>query len=83
MKRFTADSKEIISLDFANSDQAGLVPTFSFEGTSTPTQSGISWPMLIGFVVFWLALFKCLAVLTAPNADDNHADPATQNALSA
>jgi len=83
MKRFDADSKEIISLDFANSDQAGLATTFSFEGTSAPTRAGISWPMLIGFVVFWLALFKCLAIITAPKRTGPATDSPSQSVLSA
>ena len=67
MKRFGPTSTEKIHLDFGEQAQAGFgLPTFSFEGSAGKPDRVPNLFGLIGFVVFWLVVFKCLTMATAP-----------------
>ena len=66
MKQFGPESTEKIHLDFGETAQAGFLPTFSFEGSAgSPTRIPNLFG-LFGFIGFWLVVFKCLAMMTAP-----------------
>ena len=66
MKRFGPKSTEKIHLGFADTSQAGFLPTFSFEGSAASPGRIPNWFGLVGFILFWLVVFKCLAKVTAP-----------------
>ena len=66
MKRFGPTSTEKIQLDFGETAQAGFLPTFSFEGSAGSPNRIPNWFALFGFILFWLAVFKCLTMVTAP-----------------
>ena len=68
MKRFGPQSKEKIHLDFGEPSQAGFMPTFTFEGSAANPSRIPNWFGLFGFIIFWLVVFKCLAIVTAPKA---------------
>ncbi len=69
MKRFGPESPEKILLNFGEPTQAGFLPEFSFEGSAGKPGRIPNWFGLVGFVLFWLVAFKCLAVVTAPKAN--------------
>ena len=77
MKRFGPESTEKIHLDFGEPSQAGFlpVPTFSFEGGAANPGRIPNWFGLVGFILFWLVVFKCLAVVTAPKEIAGPANP--------
>ena len=66
MKRFGPESTEKIHLGFGDTSKAGFLPTFSFEGSAASPGRMPNWFGLVGFILFWLVAFKCLAVVTAP-----------------
>ena len=62
MKRFGPQSTEKIRL----ASNGSILPSFSFEGTGPSPNRIPNWFTLIGFILFWLVAFKCLAMATAP-----------------
>lgn len=71
MKRFGPESTEKVRVD----SQAGFLPTFSFEGSAAKPGRIPNWFGLVGFIMFWLIVFKCLAVVTAPKVTAAPANP--------
>ena len=65
MKCFGPESKEKIQLGF-DETPAGIPPTFSFDGSAASPGRIPNWFGLVGFVLFWLIVFRYLAKLTAP-----------------
>ena len=69
MERFSADSTEMIKLDFSsNSEFAASQPRFSIEGSGN-VFSRFNVFLLIGFAGFWLLVFFVLNRVTKPLAD--------------
>ncbi|MEL7499382.1 MAG: hypothetical protein AAFN77_17385 [Planctomycetota bacterium] len=69
MKRFTANSQEVIHLDFASNDSASGAPSFSVEGGNEMLSSQFNLPMLLGFVTFWVMVFVLLSRVTRPKQE--------------
>jgi hypothetical protein len=69
MERFSADSTEIIKLDFSsNSEFETSPPRFSIEGNGN-VFNRFNVVLLIGFAGFWLLVFFVLNRVTKPLAD--------------
>lgn len=64
MERFSADSKEKIKLNVSSS---GLLPNISI-ARKPEVFHDMNWPLLIGFSLFWLAVFGLANWLTKPVA---------------
>lgn len=62
MKRFGPQSTEKIHV----ASNGSILPSFSFKGTGPNPNRIPNWFTLLGFVLFWLVAFKCLAMATAP-----------------
>ena len=62
MKRFGPQSTEKIHL----ASNGSILPSISFEGTGPSPGRIPNWLGIVGFVLFWLVVFKCLAMATAP-----------------
>jgi len=65
MERFSADSTEMIKLDFSSSGQLANVPIFSIEGGGN-VFTRLNTLLLGTFVVFWLTVFYLLHRMTKP-----------------
>jgi len=62
MKRFGPQSTEKIHV----ASNGSILPSFSFKGTGPNPNRIPNLFSLLGFVLFWLVAFKCLAMATAP-----------------
>jgi len=69
MERFSAESKEKISVSFKSNDEA-IVPKFAFQSEYEGFFSGFRNPtILAGFSLSWIVIFYLLSRLTKPVAD--------------
>ena len=66
MQRFSADSDEMISVNFQSNDNA-IVPKFAVQSETRGFFAGFKNPaILIGFSIFWIGFFHLLSRLTKP-----------------
>jgi hypothetical protein len=76
MKRFSADSTALISLDIAgDSDSTGVSPIISVEGAGGFFAADFNAWAMIGFASFWAIAFILLNRFTKPLADSIEVKP--------
>jgi hypothetical protein len=68
MERFSADSTEMIKLDFSSNGELAAMPTFSIEGGGN-VFTRLNTLLLLAFAAFWLGVFYVLHRMTKPPED--------------
>lgn len=67
MERFSADSREKVSMNIASESSSGFLPRISIESGSTMF-SNSNMVTLFAFVAFWTVVFTVVNIVTKPDA---------------